>query len=60
MSYQKDSCFFYIYCHIWSKPYVSFDPEQPSDQKGKDFWLFCYFGNGMNVKDLAFLKYKNI
>ncbi len=40
--------------------YYQCDPEQPSEQKGKDFWLFCYFGNGMNVKDLALLKYKNI
>ncbi len=30
------------------------------EQKGKDFWLFSYFGNGMNVKDIAFLKWKNI
>ena len=31
-----------------------------SEQKGKDFWLFCYFANGMNPKDIANLKYKNI
>ncbi len=30
------------------------------EQKGKDFWLFSYFGNGMNVKDIAYLKWKNI
>ena len=30
------------------------------EQKGKDFWLFSYFGNGMNIKDIAFLKWKNI
>lgn len=23
-------------------------------------WLFAYFANGMNVKDIAFLKYENI
>ena len=28
--------------------------------KAKDFWLFTYFGNGINVKDIALLKYKNI
>ena len=26
----------------------------------KDMWLFSYFANGMNVKDIAFLKYENI
>jgi integrase/recombinase XerD len=26
----------------------------------KDMWLFAYFSNGMNVKDIALLKYENI
>ncbi len=26
----------------------------------RDFWFFIYLGNGMNVKDLAMLKYENI
>ena len=26
----------------------------------KDMWLFAYFSNGMNVKDIAYLKYENI
>ena len=26
----------------------------------RDMWLFAYFANGMNVKDIAFLKYENI
>jgi len=26
----------------------------------RDFWIFIYLGNGMNVKDLAMLKYENI
>lgn len=30
------------------------------EQKAKDFWFFCYFGNGMNPKDMLYLKYKNI
>lgn len=29
------------------------------EQWAKDFWLFSYFGNGINPKDIAFLKYKN-
>ncbi len=28
--------------------------------KAKDFWLFTYFCNGINMKDIALLKYKNI
>jgi integrase/recombinase XerD len=31
-----------------------------SEQQAKDYWLFSYFGNGMNPKDIANLKYKNI
>lgn len=34
--------------------------DTPSVRKGRDFWLFCYFSNGMNPKDVANLKYKNI
>lgn len=37
-----------------------YEPETPTDKKAKDFWLFCYFGNGMNPKDLAYLKYKDV
>lgn len=29
-------------------------------EKAKDFWLFSYFGNGINMKDLSRLKYSNI
>jgi len=28
--------------------------------KARDFWLFCYFGNGMNPKDVVYLKWKNL
>ena len=37
-----------------------YEPECPDEIKAKDFWLFCYFGNGMNPKDVANLKFKNI
>lgn len=40
--------------------YYECDPTNENEQKGRDFWLFSYFGNGMNVKDIAALKYKNI
>jgi integrase/recombinase XerD len=36
------------------------DPTQPGEQQAKDYWLFSYFGNGMNPKDIANLRYKNI
>ena len=31
-----------------------------NEQNEKDFWMFCYFANGMNVKDVAYLKYKDM
>jgi integrase/recombinase XerD len=37
-----------------------YDPSSPLLQKAKAFWLFCYFGNGMNPKDVVYLKWKNI
>ena len=35
-------------------------PECTDERKAKDFWLFCYLGNGMNPKDLVYLTYKDI
>lgn len=40
--------------------YYQCDPKNQSEQRAKDFWLFSYFGNGMNPKDIACLQYKNI
>lgn len=40
--------------------YYQGDPEQEGEQQARDYWLFSYFGNGMNAKDMANLKYKNI
>lgn len=37
-----------------------YEPECPNERKAKDFWLFCYFGNGMNPKDIVYLKYKDM
>ncbi len=31
-----------------------------AEAKAKDFWLFIYLCNGMNVKDMSLLKYKNL
>lgn len=36
------------------------DPDTPGEQMARDYWLFSYFGNGMNPKDIANLKFKNI
>jgi len=35
-------------------------PQTPEQEKAKAFWFFSYFCNGMNTKDIANLKYKNI
>ncbi len=37
-----------------------YHPEDIDVQRGKDFWFFCYLANGMNVKDMLYLKEKNI
>lgn len=31
-----------------------------NEQKALAYWMFCYFGNGMNPKDMANLKFKNV
>lgn len=36
------------------------EPEDINESRAKDYWLFCYFANGMNPKDIAHLKFKNI
>lgn len=35
-------------------------PEDANEKKAKDYWMFCYFANGMNPKDVAQLKFKDI
>ena len=37
-----------------------YQPTRKEEQWAKDFWFFSYLGNGINVKDIACLKYKNI
>jgi integrase len=37
-----------------------YEPEDEHYKRAKDLWLFCYLANGMNVKDMISLKYKNI
>jgi integrase/recombinase XerD len=38
----------------------NYKSDNPQEENAKDMWLFAYFANGMNVKDIAFLKYENI
>ena len=40
--------------------YYKCEPELESEERARDYWLFSYFGNGMNAKDIACLKNKNI
>ena len=40
--------------------YYKCDPNLEGEQQARDYWLFSYFGNGINTKDIANLKYKNI
>lgn len=35
-------------------------PKSDEQQKAKDFWFFSYICNGMNIKDIAGLRYKDI
>lgn len=38
----------------------NYKSDNPEEARAKDMWLFAYFANGLNVKDIAFLKYENI
>jgi len=38
----------------------NYAPANKMEERAKDFWFFCYFSNGMNPKDVAYLKFKNI
>lgn len=35
-------------------------PKTIEQEKAKDFWFFSYVCNGMNVKDIALLRYENL
>lgn len=37
-----------------------YKPECEQEAKAKDFWIFSYLANGINTKDIASLKFKNI
>lgn len=35
-------------------------PENEEEAKARDFWVFCYLGNGMNVKDMIGLRFRDV
>ena len=36
------------------------EPQTPEQKKAKDFWFFSYACNGVNIKDIALLKWANL
>lgn len=38
----------------------NYEPTCNQEKWAKDFWLFSYFGNGINTKDIIHLKWKNV
>lgn len=42
------------------KKIVDYNPSSNAEAKARDLWLFSYLCNGLNVKDIAMLKFKNI
>ncbi|OLY90606.1 Site-specific recombinase XerD [Cnuella takakiae] len=40
--------------------YYECSMENSSERMARDFWLFSYFGNGMNPKDIALLRWSNL
>lgn len=45
---------------IQIKKLLNVTPEYKEQEKARDFWFLSYACNGMNIKDIALLKYKNI
>lgn len=39
---------------------INYNPKSRQESKARDIWLFSYLANGMNMKDISFLKYKNL
>ena len=38
----------------------NYQAKTPAQQKALDFWLFSFYCNGLNIKDICLLQYKNI
>lgn len=42
------------------KKVYNYHSKNDKEAKAKDYWFFMYLANGMNMKDVAFLKYSDI
>lgn len=44
------------------KKIIDYVPDEyvEGESRAKDYWLFSYFGNGINIKDISRLKYQDI
>lgn len=42
------------------KKFIVYQPKTLRSRRAKDYWLFCYLCNGINFKDLVYMKNKNI
>lgn len=42
------------------KVFWEYQPITLREQRAKAYWFFCYFSNGINFKDMAYLQWKNI
>jgi hypothetical protein len=36
------------------------EPKTLRERRAKDYFFFCYLGNGMNFKDLAYMKHNSV
>jgi len=39
---------------------VNYEPQHDSEARARDLWIFSYLCNGVNIKDIVLLQYKNI
>ena len=39
---------------------INYTAKRDADEVAFDYWVFSFISNGMNFKDIAFLKYGNI
>lgn len=42
------------------KQIFEYQPSSPTEARARDFWIFIYLCNGINPKDVAELKFKNL
>ena len=42
------------------KKFIEYSPKTDAEERAKDLWTFSYLCNGVNIKDIARLKYKNL